>query len=134
MLFIDASLLLLALWVFCLIDVIVVDEYRVRNLPKGVWLLIVLLLPDVGSILWLVAGRPWESRTRPSRSRTAREFPEYDRPGRHVAQNPDDDEEFLRQVRARAEEQRRRARQEREAREAREAAQEREAREQDGVA
>jgi hypothetical protein len=35
--------------------------------------------------------------------------PEYDRPGRAVPQNPDDDEAFLRQVRERAEEQRRRA-------------------------
>lgn len=120
MLFIDSGLLLLGLWVFCLIDVIVIDEYRVRNLPKTVWLIIVLLLPDIGSILWLIAGRPWQSRTRPPLSRMSREFPEYDRPGRHVAMNPDDDEEFLRQVRARAEEQRRRAEQQRRDREARE--------------
>jgi hypothetical protein len=34
-------------------------------------------------------------------------FPEYDRPGRFAATNPDDDEAFLAQVRARAEQQRR---------------------------
>lgn len=120
MLFIDGGLLLLALWLFCIIDVIVTDEFRVRNLPKAVWLIIVLLLPDIGSIAWLVAGHPWGERTRPASSRFAREFPEYDRPGRHVAVNPEDDEAFLRQVRVRAEEQRRRAEQERRAREARE--------------
>ena len=38
------------------------------------------------------------------------EFPEYDRPGRAAAANPEDDEEFLRKVRERAEEQRRRYR------------------------
>ncbi len=120
MLFLDGGLLLLGLWLFCIIDVIVTDEYRVRNLPKVVWLLIVLLLPDIGSIAWLIAGHPWESRVRPAPTRVGRQFPEYDRPGRHVAVNPDDDEEFLRQVRARAEEQRKRAELERKAREARE--------------
>ena len=34
-------------------------------------------------------------------------FPEYERPGRAVAANPEDDEAFLRGVRERAEEQRR---------------------------
>jgi hypothetical protein len=34
-------------------------------------------------------------------------FPEYDRPGRAMATNPDDDEAFLRGLRERAEEQRR---------------------------
>jgi hypothetical protein len=116
MLFVDGGVLLFALWVFCIIDVIVVDEYRVRNLPKTAWVLIVLLLPDIGSIAWLVAGRPWDSRPRAA-SRIAREFPEYDRPGRQEATNPDDDEAFLRQLRARAEEQRERARREKLARE-----------------
>jgi hypothetical protein len=35
------------------------------------------------------------------------DYPEYDRPGRFAATNPENDEEFLRQVRERAEEQRR---------------------------
>jgi phospholipase D-like protein len=98
------GLLLLALWIFCIVDVIVSDENEVRNLPKLVWLMIVLLLPDIGSIVWLVAGRPVraEAPRRPSQSR----FPEYDRPGRQPAGNPDDDEEFLRRCRERAEQQR----------------------------
>jgi len=120
MLFLDGGLLLFCLWVFCIIDVIIVDEFRVRNLPKSAWVLIVLLLPDIGSIAWLAAGRPWDSRAGRAPSRIGREFPEYDRPGRHIATNPEDDEAFLRQVRARAEEQRQRAKQERLAREARE--------------
>lgn len=52
------GLFLLALWLYCIIDVIFTDESRVRNLPKLVWLLIVIFLPDIGSIVWLVAGRP----------------------------------------------------------------------------
>ena len=98
------GLLLLALWIFCIVDVIVSDEYEVRNLPKLVWLLIVLLLPDIGSIVWLVAGRPVRAGVAPRRS-TSR-FPEYDRPGRFAATKPEDDEEFLRRCRERAEQQR----------------------------
>ena len=43
-------------------------------------------------------------------SYAAPEFPEYDRPGRAAAVNPEDDEDFLRKVRERAEDQRRRYR------------------------
>jgi hypothetical protein len=115
MLFFDGVLgfLLFALWLFCLFDVITTDESLVRNLQKTWWILIVLVLFDVGAVLWLVAGRPVPARGSglPYRGNTGRphdvRYPEYDRPGRFAATNPDDDEEFLRQVRERAEEQRR---------------------------
>jgi hypothetical protein len=110
MLFADGFglLIVLALWLFCLIDVITTPDDQVRNLPKLVWLLIVIVLFDLGCIAWLVAGRPW-NRTAPN-SPTAAKYPEYDRPGRHVPNNPDDDEAFLAGLKARADEQRRRAR------------------------
>jgi Phospholipase_D-nuclease N-terminal len=111
------GLIMLGLWLFCIIDVITTDESRVRHLPRMAWLLIVLLLPDIGSIVWLVAGHTWDPKPTPTGIQRA--FPEYDRPGRHVAVNPEDDEAFLSQLRARAEEQRKRALQERKAREAR---------------
>jgi Phospholipase_D-nuclease N-terminal len=114
-LFDGAGLLILALWVFCIIDVITTDESLCRNLPKSAWLIIVLLLPDLGSIVWLVAGRP--RVTRPPGGlpyRGTGRYPEYDRPGRAVAAGPDDDEAFLRGLRERAEEQRRKARRQRE--------------------
>jgi hypothetical protein len=98
-----AALVVLGLWIFCLIDVITTEEYACRNLGKTVWLLLVLFLPAIGSIAWLVAGRPQDAKPAPARS-TA--FPEYDRPGRAVASNPEDDAEFLRGLRERAEEQR----------------------------
>ena len=124
MLFLDGGfgLVLLGLWIFCIIDVITTEEYRIRNLPKTMWVIIVLLLPDVGSIAWLVAGHPWEPKVAPL-TQLQRTYPEYDRPGRQAATDPADDEAFLRQLRERAEQQRRRAaedRREREAREARE--------------
>ncbi|MGH9278473.1 MAG: PLDc N-terminal domain-containing protein [Acidimicrobiales bacterium] len=59
------SFLLLALWLYCIFDVISTDEVLVRNLPKLVWLLIVIFLPDIGSIAWLALGRPRFASWRP---------------------------------------------------------------------
>jgi hypothetical protein len=95
------------LWVFCLVDAIGSPADRIRNLPKVVWVLLILFFPLVGSIAWLVAGRPESGVARRSPyERTASAFPEYDRPGRAAAVDPTKDEEFLRQVRERAEAQR----------------------------
>nr|WP_042197005.1 PLD nuclease N-terminal domain-containing protein [Kibdelosporangium sp. MJ126-NF4]CEL22689.1 putative membrane protein [Kibdelosporangium sp. MJ126-NF4]CTQ89829.1 putative membrane protein [Kibdelosporangium sp. MJ126-NF4] len=107
------SIVVMGLWIFCLVDVITTVDGTTRNLPKMGWLFIVLLLPLIGSILWLVAGRPEGAGigggNRQGRQASPSRFPEYERPGRHVAGNPDDDEEFLRKCRERAEEQRRAA-------------------------
>ena len=99
-------LLVVALWIFCLVDVIVSKEDECRNLPKLLWLLIVLMLPDIGSVLWLIVGRPrgprelWQQRathptatSRSPGSKVAR--PTMPSPGA----NPDDDDEFLRSIR-----------------------------------
>lgn len=117
------GLAFLALWIFCIVDVITTPEDRVRNLPKLVWLLLVVLLVDAGSIAWLVAGRSWgASNGAPARRLDGASFrspwgpPREARPSAPSAPratratNPDDDEEFLATLRARAEEQRRRAR------------------------
>lgn len=79
----------------------------------------VLLLADVGAVVWLVAGRPWPSTSgtanlpyRGNRGPVESAYPEYHRPGRFAATDAADDEDFLRQVRERAEEQRRRYREE----------------------
>ena len=106
-------LLVLALDIFCVIDVIVTHPDRARNLPKIAWLLLILLFPLIGSIAWLVAGRP---RGEPVAERST-PFPEYDRPGRAAGATPESDEEFLRRVRERAEEQRRKAAEQKKARE-----------------
>jgi hypothetical protein len=76
------------LWVLCFADAITTDENEVRNLSKDGWLVVVLLLPIVGSILWLVAGRPEKY------------------PGERLPEDPEE-AEFVRRCRERAEEQRR---------------------------
>jgi hypothetical protein len=99
-----AGLVMLGLWIFCIVDVITTPADRVRNLPKLVWLLLVVLLVDIGSIAWLIAGRSWAPKDdQPIGAARAR---------RGKPASPDDDEEFLAVLRARAEEQRRRAREE----------------------
>ena len=109
----------LVLTIFCLVDAITSREDDVRHLPKLWWLILILLFPVVGSVAWLVAGRPISSRRPPSaHERPAPEFPEYDRPGRSAAADPEADAEFLRRVRERAEEQRRRHEEQRREREA----------------
>ncbi len=115
MLFLDGAmgLVVLALWVFCLIDVITTDEYLCRNLQKNWWVLIVLLLFDVGAVLWLVAGRPWQAAAARPPGPGSGGYPEYERPGRFEATRAEDDEEFLRRCRERAAQQRERYREQR---------------------
>lgn len=105
------GLALLALWIFCIVDVITTREGECRNLPKLVWLLIVLIVPTIGAVVWLVAGRPWpEPKARKGFYAGAQPngYPEYERLGRATGSSEEGDAEFLRQCRERAAEQRRR--------------------------
>ena len=98
-----------AVWIFCLVDVAQTRDDEIRNLNKGAWILIVLFFSVMGAIGWFVFGRPdRRPRTPAAYERHAPAFPEYDRPGRAAALDPEKDAEFLEQVRLRAEEQRRR--------------------------
>ena len=112
MLYLDgfAGLVVIAVWVFCFIDVLLTPVGAVRNLPKLAWVFIVLLLPTIGSIAWLIAGRPWDRTNLQARTRSVGRVAAGDRANRFVPANPDDDEEFLAGLRKRAEEQRQRAR------------------------
>lgn len=106
--------LIFVLWVYCLVRAITARDDEVRNLPKIVWIFLIIIVPLVGSIAWLAAGQPLNRPAPRSRhERAAPAYPEYDRPGRAAATDPEADEEFLRKVRARAEEQRRRERERR---------------------
>jgi hypothetical protein len=58
--------LLIALWIWALVDCISSDPAMVRNLPKLGWLVIVILLFDIGAVLWLLLGRPLNKHWRPT--------------------------------------------------------------------
>lgn len=53
------SLLVIALMIGALIDIITRDSALVKHLPKMVWIIIVILLPLIGSILWFAIGREY---------------------------------------------------------------------------
>jgi hypothetical protein len=93
------ALIELGLLIYCLIDCIQTPEGEVRNLGRVWWMVLIILLPLIGGIAWLVAGRPAGQRRGvawPS-TRTAG-APEYERP-KQAPRGPDDDPEFLQQMR-----------------------------------
>jgi len=61
------SLALLSFWFWGLVDVITTDPSACRNLPKAMWVVIVLLIPGIGALVWVMIGRP----PRDSRPRSA---------------------------------------------------------------
>jgi hypothetical protein len=89
------ALLLFGLWIYCIFDVIATDSSMMRNLPKGIWLIIVLLLPDVGSIAWLLLGRPQRVGWRPGDSEVRRSAPRVRPVG------PEDSADFIARIEAR---------------------------------
>jgi hypothetical protein len=80
-------LLILVLIIWCLVDCIQTPAGDVRNLPKVGWIILILLFGVIGSVAWLVAGRP---RRTPSGGTSSGPPP---RP-----QAPDDDPDFLRRL------------------------------------
>lgn len=49
---------LVVVWVWCVLDVIRTEAAAVKYMHKLVWLVLVVLVPTVGSIAWLLVGRP----------------------------------------------------------------------------
>ena len=90
-----AALAELCLVVYCVLDVLRTPAPHVRNLPKPAWFLLCFVPPVIGPICWLLFGRPLAGGS------------QYAPPA--PAQHPDDDEAFLRGLRERAAEQRRKA-------------------------
>lgn len=113
------GLLYLIIMAIALVDIIRTDDVAIHGLPKVAWVLLVVILPLIGALLWLAFGRPAAADgPRRHHSGAASEFPEYDRPGRYIPADPESDREFLQRLRDRAEEQRRIAREQERARRA----------------
>lgn len=91
------ALLNVVLLVVALIDCIAAEEFAVRNLPKIVWVFLILLFSPIGAIVWFVAGRPQHAATGPGGAwRPGSGFPEPERPRPARTLAPDDDPAFLR--------------------------------------
>ena len=52
------AVVLLLFWIWALLDCIATDSAMCRNLPKPMWIILVLILPDIGALAWLLLGRP----------------------------------------------------------------------------
>jgi hypothetical protein len=92
----------LALLVIALIDCLSADEGAIRALPRGFWVILILLFSPIGPIAWFVAGRPARPVTLSNGTtwRPGSGFPENHRPARTGPLAPDDDPEFLRRLAA----------------------------------
>jgi Phospholipase_D-nuclease N-terminal len=89
-------LLLIGLEIFALIDCIQTSEDEARHLPKLAWVILIVIAPLVGAIAWLFAGRPRATAAegaQPTRSSS----PAAGRSARPLG--PDDDPDFLDQLR-----------------------------------
>ena len=86
----------MGLLIYCLIDCVQSDPAEVRNLPKIGWVVLIVVIPLVGGIAWLVAGRPLRPVGNPVPWRSTRTagFPEYEHPA--AARRTDDIDERLR--------------------------------------
>ncbi|MBX3094648.1 MAG: PLDc N-terminal domain-containing protein [Cryobacterium sp.] len=67
--------------VYAVVDCAVTARERVRGIPKLAWIVVILLLPVVGGILWLIIGKD-RTTGRPVRGAAA----------------PDDDPAFLQRI------------------------------------
>ena len=59
------GVLLLLFWIWALLDCIATDSALCRNLPKPMWIILVLILPDIGALAWVLLGRPEKASWRP---------------------------------------------------------------------
>ena len=70
----------LAVWLYGLIDCARTEQEMVRNLPKWAWLIIIIIFGSLGSVAWLLVGRPKTAgipRRRPNKMIPPDDNPEF---------------------------------------------------------
>lgn len=77
--------------IYALIEAISTPSARTRIMPKGIWIVVIILVPLIGGVLWLLFGN--ENSYLAS---TVQGFQKTSGPTRPTT--PDDDEEFLRSL------------------------------------
>ncbi|GAA2039105.1 hypothetical protein GCM10009720_19530 [Yaniella flava] len=81
----------LGVMIYALIETISTSSDRIRIMPKGVWIVVIILVPLIGGVLWLLFGN--ENAYLAS---TVQGFKKASGPQRPAT--PDDDDEFLRSL------------------------------------
>lgn len=87
MLRVVVPIVVLVVFVYGLVDVIRTDARLTKGISKPAWIVVQIVLPVVGAVLWFIIGRPRGTRAAPA---------SYSHP---IA--PDDDPEFLRNLEVR---------------------------------
>lgn len=59
-------LLAIAVWVFSIVDCALQEPTRHRGVSKPVWLMIVIVIPVIGGILWFAIGRSRRRNSQPA--------------------------------------------------------------------
>ena len=103
MLIIGGAALIVGLTLYTLLDAVRTPAHEARTLPKWLWVLVTLLFPVVGPIMWLILGRP---KAQPAAGTRPGFGQRHSAPAPSVS-SPDDDEEYLRWLKAKAERERR---------------------------
>ena len=103
MLIIGGAALIVGLTLYTLLDAIHTPAHEARTLPKWLWVLVTLLFPVVGPLMWLILGRP---KAQPAAG-ARRGFGQRRSTPAPSVSSPDDDEEYLRWLKAKAERERR---------------------------
>lgn len=104
MLIIGGAALIVGLTLYTLLDAIRTPAHEARTLPKWLWVLVTLLFPVVGPIMWLILGRP---KAQPAAGAPRPGFGQRRSTPASSVSSPDDDEEYLRWLKAKAERERR---------------------------
>jgi hypothetical protein len=76
------AVVVVAVTIFAVVDSAMTRRERVRGISKALWILVILVFPIVGPILWFLIGKDRSSGA--------------GAPGRRLG--PDDDPEFLRRL------------------------------------
>jgi Phospholipase_D-nuclease N-terminal len=77
-------------WLWAIFDSLTADAKRVRNLPRWVWVVLIMVFLEFGALGWLLFGRPQAGQLVAGGSRQ--------QPTRGRPVGPDDDPEFLRNI------------------------------------
>lgn len=104
MLIIGGAALIVGLTLYTLLDAVRTPAHEARTLPKWLWVLVTLLFPVVGPLMWLILGRP---KAQPAAGGPRPGFGQRRGTPAPSVSSPDDDEEYLRWLKAKAERERR---------------------------
>ena len=102
----------LVLAIYCLVQAITSKDEDIKHLPKLAWILLIAFFPWIGAIAWLLVGQPRTERVGGGLGAVFPALREPDPLARAQSDQwwptaPDEDPDFQRRVRERAEQQRR---------------------------